>query len=120
VSKAERAKACSELLKFISERGHKFFSIDRGVSYFFIADNGRVWYQDKYYKIPQRSFGNHQWRNFSEGGTLRHAVKRLVHYIRNGKKLPMFTFQNWGYSESDVAEMQAKLLELGICREVTP
>jgi hypothetical protein len=118
--KLARAKACNDLLRFISERGHKFFSDNGAVSFFCMADNGRVWYQDKYRAHPQRSFGNHEWRNFSEGGTLQDFIKRLVHHIRDGRKLPMLTFQYWGYSGSEVAEIQAKMLELGICREVEP
>lgn len=92
-TKEERLETINQLIKFISERGRKFFytkdTIDKenvdSVAYMKLK-NGRIYFVDNYTLHEIAVINNYRdWKGFSHGGTLRALVLDFAEFIRTGK-----------------------------------
>ena len=92
MDKQERLEAINSVIKFISERGRRFFWTKRTINSdhentaFMKLKNGRIYFVDNYtqQEIPVLDNGR-DWNGFSHGGTLRALVLDFAQFIRTGK-----------------------------------
>lgn len=89
--KQHRLNIMNSLIRFISERGHRYFyrketllGKEKDFVAFFKLKNNRIYYVDDYTQteIPMVKRGN--WQGFSHGGTLRALVSEFAYFIRTG------------------------------------
>ncbi|MEY2354755.1 hypothetical protein [Lysinibacillus capsici] len=89
--KIERVEIVNKLIKFISERGRRFFyrketllNKNKDFTAYMKIKNNRIYYVDDYTQteIPMVKHGN--WQGFSHGGTLRALVSEFAYFIRTG------------------------------------
>lgn len=84
-TKEQRLEIINNLIKFISERGRKFFNTDNNLAYMKLK-NGRIYFVDDYTKNEIAVINNYRdWKGFSHGGTLRALVLDFSEFIRTGK-----------------------------------
>lgn len=110
-----RLQRVNALINAISSYGRRFFrqSIDGRVSKFEIAENGRLYFRDKYSDrlLPCSRMEGRTWqRYFTEGGSLKCLVEALSTYIKTGAPINPYFFgpwspnickgDLWGYGES--------------------
>lgn len=127
--KQQRVHEANQFLQAIASCGRRFFwskKFDR-VSRFELAENGRLYFYDKYtgVHLPLSHMKSDRWQiKFSEGGTLKALVKYLAHYIRTGKPITnqyvlgpweewMCRGDLWGYAE-DMEKVRQSALKIGI------
>lgn len=91
LSKQERVEVINKLIKFISERGRRFFWTKRTLNdetentAYVKLKNGRVYFVDNYTKQEIPVINNYRdWKGFSHGGTLRSLVLEFAEFIRKG------------------------------------
>ena len=126
-----RLQRANALIITISSCGRRFFrqSIDGRVSKFEIAENGRLYYRDKYSdrSLPCSHTKSKSWqRHFSEGGTLKSLIEALANYIKTGQPINPFFFgpwspstcngDLWGYGD-DMVKVREHAQRLGIVAE---
>ena len=139
--RSNRMGAANELIWCISKKGRRFFSygIDKNasrlfpftqnekVSRFKLAQNGRLWFLDGYTDKLIYTHYNGEWRDFTNGGTMRRLVQSLRDFIMTGKLLygdlgpwpemrgmPLsHSNDRWAYG-SDMELVRQKALELKI------
>lgn len=131
IMKMNRVERTNELLRLISVSGRRFFyhANSGRVSQFEIAENGRLYFRDKYSDrlLPCSHTKGKAWqRYFSEGGTLKSLVEALANYIKTGKTIAPLVFgpwspttcngDLWGYG-ADMETVRQHALKLGI---ITP
>lgn len=127
--KQKRVEKANQFIQSIANCGCRFFwskKFDR-VSRFELAENGRLYFHDKYtgVRLPLSHMKSDRWQvKFSEGGTLKALVEYLAHYIRTGKPITnqyvlgpweewMCRGDLWGYAE-DMENVRQSALKLGI------
>lgn len=121
-----RLQRANALLATISVCGRQFFRQGVRISHFEIADNGRLYFRDKYSdrSLPCSHTKARAWqRHFSEGGTLKSLVESLAGYVRTGEPVNPFFFgpwspstcngDLWGYGD-DMAIVRGHAQRLGI------
>lgn len=120
MSKEQRLEVVNQLIKFISERGRRFFYTNRtihedveSVAYMKLK-NGRLYFVDNYTKEEVYVIDNgYDWKGFSHGGTLRALVMDFGEFIRTGKYSDGkygyggLHCSHWGHS----AEIQQEIIE---------
>lgn len=91
LTKEERIEIINKLIKFISERGRRFFyrketllGKDTDFVAFMKLKNNRVYYVDDYTQTEIPIVSNGNWQGFSHGGTLRALVSEFAFFIRTG------------------------------------
>lgn len=118
----ERLRKANLLIQTIATTGHNFFFHKGNISHFQLGSQWRIWFVDGYAGTRVFVYGNHRWRGFSEGGTLKELVKQLRDYIAHDIKIASALgpfpgwYSNgdpWGY-EGDMAKVRDRAIELGI------
>ncbi len=126
-TKEERLEIVNKLIKFISERGRKFFcsngtvKMDNVKSVAFIKlKNGRIYFVDDYTKREIAVINNYRdWNGFSHGGTLRALILDFAEFIRTGKYsngnngYGGLYCRHWGHSEEVQQEIIQYAKEIG-------
>lgn len=85
MNKIERLEVINNLIKFISERGRRFFYTNNNLA-FMKLKNGRIYFVDDYTQKEIPVINNYRdWKGFSHGGTIRALVLDFAEYIRTGK-----------------------------------
>lgn len=117
-TKAERLADANYLILQISMFGRRFFYYERGnrVARFEYSIDGKLWLRDEYTdkRVYVAYRGN--WRNFSNGGTLRRLIEALALYIRTGERIPAGHLgpwpdhycdgDLWGYGKEEMARLR--------------
>jgi len=112
-----RLETANFIVKVIASCGRHFFSenSDRRelvanpfIAYFAVDKVGELWFVDRYTRKPVL-VRHHEWRGFSDGGTLRCIVQHLAEHIREDKPVKIGYFSpspkwvcdgdHWGYGE---------------------
>lgn len=121
---SERADKANEWLRFIGDRGRRFFFHDGRYATLEQDARGRAWFVDHYSRRRIYTHNERKWRGFTHGGTLRGVVEVLRDYIRHGHRFNPGYFTNikgyghvWGYSLKDMTAIRDEGIRLGI---VTP
>lgn len=129
-----RLQRANAIIGTISNCGRRFFrqSIDGRVSKFEIAENGRLYFRDKYSDrlLPCSHTKGKAWQcYFSEGGTLKWLVESLANYIKTGKTIAPIVFgpwspmtcngDPWGYGD-DMERVRDHARRLRIVEETQP
>ena len=93
MAKQERLEVVNQLIKFISQRGRRFFYTKdtlehegvESVAYMKLK-NGRIYFVDNYTQKESAVINNYRrWNGFSHGGTLRALVLDFADFIRTGE-----------------------------------
>lgn len=127
--KQERLEKANELIETIASCGRRFFWSEKfgRISYFELAENGRLYYWDKYTnkRLPLSHTKSGWWaRHFTEGGTLKHLIELLANYIRYNSVIYNHNVFGpwekwlcdgdlWGYGD-DMKKVRDKASKLGI------
>lgn len=95
-----RLQRANAIIVTISNCGRHFFrqSIDGRVSKFEIAENGRLYFRDKYsdHRLPCSHTKGRAWQqHFTEGGTLKSLIEAIANYIKTGETISLFFFGPW-------------------------
>ncbi len=127
----ERARKANALLQVIASVGRGFFGHQGRVSRLEVDERGRVWLIDKY--TLRRIFTHRRgerWRGFSEGGTLRDVVERLVGFVVTGKPITAMILgpwpdrycggEMWGYGKENMAFLRKAASQLGVVAFAKP
>lgn len=127
MDKQKRLETINKLIKFISERGRRFFYTKdtinhdgvRNVAYMKLI-NGRIYFVDNYTTKEIAVLDNgRDWKGFSHGGTLRALVLDFTELIRNGKYsngsngYGGLYCGHWGHSEEIQSEIINYAKEIG-------
>jgi len=125
-SKLGRCVDANKLIKFISQRGRKFFNGKNYDAYIYYNFNNRFYFFDDYSNKLIYMWNNRAWsRNFSHGGTLQALLISLKKYIQTGEELKgvvpyscgTLLYKNvWGYPEVDVIQIEDYAKQLGIVK----
>lgn len=88
MDKNERLEVVNQLIKFISERGRRFFFCkSKETTANMIIKNNRVYFVDDYTRNEVHAYPSHTGRDgFSHGGTLWALVCDFSEFIRTGKQ----------------------------------
>lgn len=89
------------VMEAISRHGRRFFHHDGRVTRFELDERGRLWLVDKYTGGRIWMHGNHRWRDFSDGGTLRRLCEDLRDYVLKGAPVPAGHFGPWAGWRAD-------------------
>lgn len=104
-----RINQANEFIKVIASCGRQFFRYENRVAYFFMNNDGRLWFRDAYsYKCIYVMY-RYEWHGFSNGGTLRSLVKNLADWIRVGKPVWSGFFDGqglWAYDDVAMAKVR--------------
>lgn len=119
---SERADKANEWLRFIGDRGRRFFFHDGHYATLEQDARGRVWFVDHYSRRRIYTHNERKWRGFTSGGTLRGVVEVLRDYIRLGHQFNPGYFTHtrlsnghiWGYSIEDMTAIRDEGVRLGI------
>ncbi len=128
-NKEERIQKVNQLIQTIALCGRKFFSTAKfnRISRFELAENGRLYFWDKYTneRLPLSHNKSRRWEQyFTEGGTLKRLVEQLANHIKTGKPITnqyvfgpwedwMCKGDLWGYGD-DMEIVRKSAKELGI------
>ena len=126
MNKQERLEIVNKLIKFISERGRRFFWTNSTINgefentAFMKLKNGRIYFVDNYTQdeVPVLDNG-YDWKGFSHGGTLRALVLDFAQFIRTGKDTDGnngyggLYCSHWGHSEDIQQEIIQYAKEIG-------
>lgn len=129
-SKQERIETINKLIKFISERGRRFFYTNRTINMdnvdsiaFMKLKNGRIYFVDDYTRREIAVINNYRdWKGFSHGGTLRALILDFAEFIRgdessNGNNgYGGLYCQHWGHSDEIQQEVIDYATEIGYLR----
>lgn len=121
MNKSDRIKIINKLIKFISERGRRFFYSNSTVNMdnvdslaFMKLKKGRIYFVDDYTRKEIAVINNYRdWNGFSHGGTMRALILDFAEYIRTGKYsngnngYGGLYCPHWGYSD----EAQKEIIE---------
>ena len=127
MNKQERLESVNKLIKFISERGRRFFYTKGTINAehlnsvaFMKLKNGRIYYVDNYTQREIPVINNYrEWKGFSHGGTLRALVLDFAEYIRTGKDsngnngYGGLYCSHWGHSDDIQQEIINYAKEIG-------
>jgi hypothetical protein len=117
-----RADTANEFLAVIASCGRRFFRHDDAVYAFSVDERARVWFTDSYSKRRIYTHYPHEWRGFTNGGTMRGLVERLRDYIMTGapQRLNLGPWPKhycdrdlWGYGD-DMQRVRDAAARLGI------
>lgn len=125
--KNERVEIINKLIKFISERGQRFFytsctlhenNVD-SMAYMKLK-NGRLYFVDDYTKreVPVLNNGRY-WKGLSHGGTIRALILDFAEFIRSGKYsngkygYGGLYCRHWGHSDEIQQEIIDYAKEIG-------
>lgn len=127
MDKQERLEVVNKLIKFISERGRRFFFTNGTIHEdnvesvaFMKLKNGRLYFVDNFTKqeVPVLDNGR-DWKGFSHGGTIRALVLDFALFIRtdkysNGKNgYGGLYCSHWGHSDEIQEEIITYAKEIG-------
>ena len=84
-NKQLRAVTANQMLEAIAGCGRRFFSDSGNTSRFEVDERGRIWFIDCYKGRRIYTHYAGRWRGFSQGGTLRALVLKLVELYASGK-----------------------------------
>ena len=125
--KTERLAKANQAIEIIARFGRKFFSHHLFITRLELDQRGLVWLIDGYSHKRIYPYGNHRWKGFSEGGTLRALIIALRNYISKGDLVPPQHFgpwpkwysegEPWGYGE-DMVKVREEVGKLGILEVV--
>ena len=133
MSEQERLSAANEFIKAIASCGRNFLSENSDsrnkvespfISFMEVDKNGKVWFTDRYTKKRIYTHYKYDWKNFSEGGTLRNIIECLREFIKRGRTMRKEYFQPhmgsgfenpWGYGE-DILIVKEAAVRLGIAQ----
>lgn len=129
-AKQDRIETINKLIKFISERGRRFFYSNRTINMenvdslaFMKLKNGRIYFVDDYTRKEIYVINNYRdWNGFSHGGTLRALILDFAEYIRTGKYsngnngYGGLYCQHWGHSDETQQEIIDYAKEIGYLR----
>lgn len=123
--KQERIEKANAVIQVIAKHGRRFFYYDEtgAVSYFKLDERGRIWLVDKYSQKPVYVAYSYEWRNFTEGGTLRCLIEALTEFIRSGTQVPSGHFgpwpdwcargDLWGYGTEAMEAVRVEVMQTG-------
>jgi hypothetical protein len=118
----DRIDIVNQIIDLISVKSRRFFfSKTTNCTAKIIHKNGFVYFIDQYSRveIPLHLSAGLHWNHFSHGGTIKGLVLDFYDYISTGKKSNHnngyggLYCPHWGYSESDMKEIQDFALLLG-------
>lgn len=122
-TKCERTTAVNDYIRFIADRGRRFFFEDEKYASMERDARGRVWLIDDYTRRRIYTHYQWEWKGFSHGGTLRRHIEALRDFITKGHQLNPHYYSPsqltggehiWGYSNEDMAAIRNKGMALGI------
>lgn len=123
--KEKRIEKANKLLNKIASCGPNFFYYDKDkTTAKFLLKNNRIYFMDEYTKSEMLAYNYRQLgRKFNQGGTMKALVLDISEWIRTGKRTNgkngyggLFC-PHWGYSESDMKNIQDFARELGYLDE---
>jgi hypothetical protein len=119
LNKQERLEIINKLIKFISEKGRRFFYCKGQIAYMKLKNN-RIYFVDDYTGKEVYAYPSYNDRKgFSHGGTLWGLVNDFREFISKGE------FSNgkhgygglysphWGYPEEDMQAIRQYAKEIG-------
>lgn len=96
-----RLEHANAVIAAISRHGRRFFHHAGKITRFELDERGQLWLVDKYTGGRIWMRGNHRWRHFSDGGTLRSLCEALRDYIVKGEPVPAGHFGPWADWRAD-------------------
>ena len=128
-SKAERVIIANKIIAKIAGLGRKFFCHNNSyVDYFLLKGKAEKVYMHNQYNgmdlLVDFEYG--AIKNFSHGGTLQGLVKDFAYYIRTGEYANHkhgyggLYCPHWGYSETEMKEIQDYARELDYLNDSRP
>lgn len=125
-SKHERCDRANQLIRRISELGHRTFHYQGVTARLEVDSRGRVWFHDEYSKKRIYTAYRYRWRGFNHGGTMRALIDALCDYIKTGRPICghlgpwsdwLYGGDLWGYGIENMENIRAYATELGIYQE---
>lgn len=121
-NKQARIDIVNKIIKTIALKGRQFFlnKKDNDMAYIFIK-NKRLYMHNESNKIDMclSTKNGYPPKKFHHGGTLWALTKDFCHFIKTGEKSNHLNgyggllCPHWGYTESDMDEIQGNARELG-------
>lgn len=84
MNKQERLELANQVIAEISKRGRRFFAHKDRIARLEIDARGRIWFVDAYTQKRVYTHYKHEWRGFSNGGTLQALICRFRDFVRDG------------------------------------
>lgn len=125
MNKQERLEAINKLLKFISERGRRFFYTDSNILTqkpavaFMLLKHGRVYFKDHRTFREMLAYEGRLHDGFSHGGTLWALICEFSYFIRTGEPsngkygYGGLYGSGWGHSDEIQQEIIDYAIEIG-------
>lgn len=122
-TKAERVEQVNKMIKTIANCGRRFFYHDGRYARIEVDSRGKIWWIDDYTEKRIYTHYRYQWRNFSNGGTLRDLVIAFRDYISKEAPIPARSFgpwpdwicngDLWGYG-ADMERVRKTAIDIGL------
>lgn len=124
----ERMNKVNDLIKVIANTDRKFFNHENRengeISHF--IDGNKLFFLDGYTHKKIYPYGNSEWYEFCEGGTMRGLVQDFREWIITGKYsngkngYGGLYSASWGYSIDGMDKVISKAKEIGYIQEKEP
>ncbi|MBV6446657.1 hypothetical protein [Nitrosomonas sp.] len=126
MNRNDRVKITNEFIVTIAKCGRRFFSHNGNISFFELDHRQRVWFVDSYSKKKIYTHYSHEWKGFTQGGTLKTLIQHIRDYIMAGetKNLNIGPWPSWisngdlwGYGQ-DMQQVRDAAYRLGLTQDI--